>query len=123
MAYEASSEGQIRRAEPGPSTKPGYVLAQQDGGGRQGNYLRVTLCHDGKQKTWNVHVLVAMAFHGDRRDEGLTVDHRDTDTYNNRPRNLRWMCPLDNSTRPSEKRTPARDIEMVTSERTAGDVF
>jgi hypothetical protein len=126
--YAASSEGDIRREVRGAppyehNGRPGHVLSQQPGGGRQRCYMRVVLSHNGVRKTWNVHVLVAMAFHGDRRAEGLTVDHVNGDTSVNRSSNLRWINGSRNSANGSNKRWRARDLEVATSERTVGDVF
>jgi hypothetical protein len=101
----------------------GNILSQQPGGGREGRYMRVGLSHGGVRKTWNVHTLVAMAFHGDRRADGLTVDHCNGDTSVNRSANLRWIGGSENSANGSNKRWRARDLDVATSERTVGDVF
>lgn len=104
----------------------GHELSESAGGGREGNYLRVVLSHEGKKKTWNVHILVAIAFHGDRREEGLVVDHVNEETHDNRPSNLRWFCPSANCARGARKRwgTRSQDLEVAGArERQPGDVF
>ena len=56
---------------------------------------RVCLWKDGKEKTYLVARLVAMAWcHGYR--EGLTVDHIDGNPENNRASNLEWVSLADN---------------------------
>lgn len=102
--YSASSEGDIRRDAGGRGAQVGCNLAQHPGGGRMGNYLRVSLSIDGIRKTWNVHVLVAIAWHGDRRSEGMTVDHRNENSEDNPPSNLRWLPGPLNSSLGSKKR-------------------
>lgn len=102
--YAASSDGRIRREDPGRGAMVGHVLAQHGGGGRRGKYLRVSLSIDGKRMTRNVHMLVAIAFHGDRRAEGMTVDHADEDPENNVASNLRWIPSRHNYRNGSLKR-------------------
>lgn len=48
--------------------------------------------------TANVHVhrIVASAFWGDHKKEGMVVDHRDTNRCNNRSENLHWVTRLEN---------------------------
>jgi hypothetical protein len=43
-----------------------------------------------------IHGVVATAFHGPRPTEWHVVDHIDSDKYNNRPENLRWITNLEN---------------------------
>ena len=83
--YEASTKGRIRRKE------TGKILKTFPGGGRTGDYYRLQICMDGQRKTFNVHVLVAIAFHGDKRSDGFHVDHINGDHENNSPENLRWI--------------------------------
>ena len=44
-----------------------------------------------------VHRIVATAFHGKPENPNLVVDHIDTNRYNNRPENLRWLTRLENA--------------------------
>ncbi len=88
--YEVSSEGRVRsidridsmgRHHPSCVCKPCY-----DGGK---NYLHVSLYKDGRQKSVNVHRLVAKAFLP--TVAGLNeVNHKDEDKTNNRASNLEW---------------------------------
>lgn len=59
-----------------------------------GDYLKVWLCKDGKQKLKKVHRLVAEAFVPG--DHSLTVNHIDGDKLNNTPSNLEWISHSDN---------------------------
>ena len=59
-----------------------------------GDYLKVWLCQDGKQKLKKIHRLVAEAFVPG--DHSLTVNHIDGDRLNNTPSNLEWISHSDN---------------------------
>jgi len=103
--YRVSNEGRVMRVEGKDSLgrhKARRILSEQPGGGREGNYMRVGLCRKGSRRTFNVHILVAMAWL-DGENLG-SVDHIDEDTSNNSARNLRWMGLSDNSARGSRKR-------------------
>ena len=54
------------------------------------NYPKVTLCKDGIQKTYLIHVLVATAFIPNP-DNLPVVHHRDNNPHNNRVENLEWV--------------------------------
>lgn len=43
-----------------------------------------------------VHIIVALAFHGEPEMQGMVVDHIDSNRCNNRPENLRWLTKLEN---------------------------
>lgn len=84
--YEASSLGRIRRAVDGRVKKAGDLIAQT--GSR---YRYVVLCPVGHpRRTIQVHILVAMAFHGLAPSSEHEVAHWDGDGLNNRAANLRW---------------------------------
>src|SRR4030066_272565 len=103
--YEASSKGRIRvkpriiikkHSRTGKLVEfsyPGKELVQSVG---FGGYLYVTLGVDGKTIKKTVHILVALAFHGDR-PEGMVVCHNNGCATDNRPENLRWGTHLDNA--------------------------
>ncbi len=44
-----------------------------------------------------VHIIVAIAFHGNPPTQQHIVDHIDTNRQNNRPENLRWLTKLENA--------------------------
>ena len=43
-----------------------------------------------------VHQVVASAFWGHKKSEGMVVDHKDTNRCNNRAENLHWVTKLEN---------------------------
>jgi hypothetical protein len=91
--YEASSEGQIRRAVGGSGASPLRVLKLTP---RPDGYLRVTLyADDGRMHTKQVHRMVCAAFHGPKWDRHAC--HRDGEKTNNAATNLYWGTPLDNA--------------------------
>ena len=91
--YEVSSFGRIRRIYPWSNTFIGKILKpQRDSGG----YLHVGLSVNGTVKTVLVHQLVAESFIGPR-PEGLIINHKDGNKYNNYADNLEYLSYLDNS--------------------------
>lgn len=102
--YEASSKGRIRCVprKVRRVSKTGNVFYVQwnsrilrPGQSTNGLYLIVGLSRKGKIKSWNVHVLVARAFHGPC-PKGKEVRHLDGDGHNNRPGNLCYGTKLEN---------------------------
>ncbi len=89
--YEASSCGNIRRLLACRGATAGRVLKQS----LRGEYLAVSLYRNDRKRKYDVHVLVASAFHGVRQSE-LIVNHRDTNKRNNRADNLEWVTPAGN---------------------------
>ena len=90
--YEASNLGRIRRALDGRVKKAGDLIAQT---GKR--YRYVGLCPIGHpRRTIQVHILVAMAFHGLAPSPDHEVAHWDGDGLNNRAENLRWALPVEN---------------------------
>lgn len=63
-------------------------------------YKQVNLCKNGKQKTFTVHKLVAMAFLGERPKENngraYDVNHKDGDKTNNALSNLEYITKKEN---------------------------
>lgn len=47
--------------------------------------------------THRVHIICAIAFHGERDSKAFVVDHIDTNRCNNRKDNLRWLTRLENA--------------------------
>jgi hypothetical protein len=65
-----------------------------------GRYLVVSLQSNGKQKTYQVHVLIAMAFHGHIPcGYKVVVDHKDNNPLNNRADNIRLTTNRENSSK------------------------
>ena len=94
--YDVSSLGRIRRAlDSKPTTRsgPGFILKHVLNGH---GYPNITLCRDGKQRSFGVHQLVCRAFHGPPPFEGAEVAHGDGDKRNPRESNLRWATHAEN---------------------------
>ena len=83
-------------------------------------YLKVTLCKDGKVKTYKVHRLVATAFI-ENPDNLKEINHKDEDKINNCVENLEWCTRVYNcnygtrSKRSAEKHSkPVIGIHKIT---------
>lgn len=70
-----------------PLRRSGRLLAQNVS--KRTGRPAVCLSRDGGCRTFQVQVLVCIAFHGPRPD-GMQVCHNDGDPLNNRSSNLRW---------------------------------
>lgn len=89
--YQASSEGRIRSHVRDPLGQPMALLLNP-----ANRYLTAGPTPvGGKQKWVPVHVLVALAFHGER-PHGMEVRHLDGDRLNNRADNLAWGTHAEN---------------------------
>lgn len=84
--YEASSHGRVRRVSSGRILKHGSVYG----------YPFVSLCHNGKNKTRRINIIIAEAFLGQRPFQEAIVAHNDGDKTNNLVSNLRWASATDN---------------------------
>ena len=86
--YEVDEEGQIYRTGKSNSTWVGRQVTQRVN--PRDGYLE---CHlskpEQRNKSFKVHVVVCMAWHGPR-PPGQQVRHLDGDKYNNRGDNLAW---------------------------------
>lgn len=78
--YEVSEDGRVFSLITGKEKK---TFMSSNG------YKRVTLWHNGKQKKYSVHRLVAMAFL-DNPNDYPQVNHIDGNKLNNRLENLEW---------------------------------
>jgi hypothetical protein len=103
--YDVSSFGRVRSLP---------RIVEVSAGGRKGRHLKpvsgrilalardtfgyplVCLMRDGKQYNRTVHRLVCEAFHGPR-PPGHFAAHNDGSADNNRPDNLRWALPVENT--------------------------
>lgn len=86
--YEVSSEGLVRNRSTGRILAP---CTQKRGG-----YLAVSLWQNNRGKTWPVHQLVALSFHGPRPSSSHDAAHRDGDKLNNRRENVQWLTKAEN---------------------------
>lgn len=89
--YDISKYGDVRQARTREGRVKGRILKSENEHG----YRRVTLCIDGRQKHYFVHVLVAHAFIGPK-PEGKEVNHKDRNRSNNYYRNLGYLTPVQN---------------------------
>lgn len=90
--YEISNTGQVRSL----CGRYGKLNTLKQGVGSRG-YLLVTLCNHGKQKSVNVHRLVADAFIPNP-DNLPCVNHKDENKTNNNVSNLEWCSFFYNNT-------------------------
>ena len=79
--YQVSDMGNVRNVKYNRNLKPT---------GDTRGYLKVELCKDGKQASFKVHRLVALAFIPNP-DNKREVDHINTIKTDNRVSNLRWF--------------------------------
>lgn len=86
--YEISNMGNIRNKK---TKKPIHQTL-----GREGRYMSVYLCNDGKENTQRVHRLVAKAFVPNPDDKPM-VNHIDGNKTNNRSDNLEWCTARENN--------------------------
>lgn len=97
-SYEVSSEGRVRSLDRLVTDR---IRTRRLSGrlrclkmGR--HYWELTLSRGGVQRTHHVHQLVCEAFHG-RRPKGAVVRHLNGQHTDNRPENLRWGTPKENT--------------------------
>ena len=64
--------------------------------GRRTEYSNVTICANGKTKTYAIHRLVAI-YYIPNPENKRTVDHIDRNPLNNHVSNLRWATDLEQS--------------------------
>ncbi len=92
-SYGVTANGDVVRIAAGGGAQVGRVLRPALRG--KSGYLCVNLWENGKGKTWFVHEIVALTFHGPRpaRHE---VAHNDGNKLHNHYTNLRWATRSDN---------------------------
>ena len=92
--YQASSLGRIRSLDRIVPHKHGSRFQKgkirKAGISRKTGYLSLPLNRKGEEKTYPVHVLVALVFIGPRPSDGHDIDHIDGNRLNNRADNLRY---------------------------------
>lgn len=62
---------------------------------KRGNYFRVQLCKNGKDKKFAIHRLVAFMFIPNPLNK-TQINHIDENTFNNNDSNLEWCTPSEN---------------------------
>jgi hypothetical protein len=116
--YEASSEGQIRRADTGHILKS--MLRLRDG------YYQVDLCIEGRRHTRVVHALVCEAFHGPRPPSGnpraFHAAHLNGRKAENTPGNLAWVTARENMMHKFRHGTQPVGVQISHSVLTEADV-
>lgn len=87
--YEASSFGRIRGIFGcNAHSEPRILATSLDERGYSKIYI---IGPDGKKLTTRTHILVCLAFHGEKPTPVHTVNHKDGNKVNNVPENLEWM--------------------------------
>lgn len=89
-AYDVSSLGRVRR---GGRIRKLHVRNS----GQAHGYPILTLSQEGRRKTMFVHALVCRAFHGEPPSDKHVVAHNNGIRDDNRPENLRWATPKENT--------------------------
>jgi hypothetical protein len=91
--YEASDLGQIRAVKSRVKSKQGLPLVPWivERNGRRAAYVQL-----GRGNKQLVHRLVCLAFHGEPTEEQSDCCHKDHDSLNNTPANLRWDTHANN---------------------------
>lgn len=116
--YEISTEGRVKKKATGK-----ILVSTDDSRG----YPAVTLIDDDKQRTKNVHRMVAETFIPNP-DNKRTVNHKDGNKRNNHISNLEWNTLSENVThayrtglkhRPDNAGSPKRKVRIVET----GEVF
>ena len=93
--YEASSDGRIRNA------KTHKIMSTCKSHQGYNGYYQVGLVKDGftrNRVTRKVHILVCLAFVGEKPTELHTVNHKNGNKFDNRPENLEWMTRSEQAT-------------------------
>lgn len=110
--YEVSTAGRVKKKSTGK-----VLTSTVDSRG----YPAVTIFSDGKQRTKNVHRLVAETFIPNP-DDKLTVNHKDGNKRNNHISNLEWNTLSENvkhayatglKKRPDNCGSPKRKVRIV----------
>lgn len=93
--YEVSSLGRVRRIAPYRTTTPGRILSVNID---EHGYARTAISFDGVGvKSAQIHRLVLMAFVGLPPSEQHLGAHWNGVRNDNRPENLRWATPKENT--------------------------
>ena len=115
--YQASSEGNIRRASPG-GWAPVKVLTNR---GPNGKNHMVNLYADGRRQQTTVLRLVALAFFPERMTEGAVVAHRNGLHSDNSARNVLILTHEQNGRRAAGNRR--RAVRKVAGDGTVLEIY
>lgn len=91
--YEVSLHGVIRRLAAGKGTRALRPLRPSI---RTDGYMYVSLCAEGKARSFPIHRLVATAFLGPPSSDRFFTNHRDGNKVNNELSNLEWASRSEN---------------------------
>lgn len=96
--YMAGTDGQIysRTKYKGFGRKEYVDWYPLKGHATKKGYRSISMCHENRKVTKNVHRLVCLAFHGEPATKALQVRHLDGNPENNRPENLSWGTQIEN---------------------------
>lgn len=97
--YEVSNQGRVKRVAGGQGARKGLIRKLSVH--RQG-YLAIALHHKTHHKVFKVHRLVAAAFIG-LCPFGYEVNHKNGIKADNRPENLEYVTPAENTRHAIEK--------------------
>lgn len=93
--YEVSSIGRVRRSSADLGrTRRGRIIRTFR---RKTGHRTVVLCSNGRTKNAKVHRLMCRAFHGPPPSPGHLAAHENGDPGDNRPDNIYWATPAQNS--------------------------
>ncbi len=87
-SYAVTPHGDVVRISTGAILRP----APRNGSG----YLAVSLWESGKGRSWFVHQIVALTFHGPRPSPKHDASHDDGNKLNNDFTNIRWKTKVEN---------------------------
>lgn len=115
--YQASDTGKIRTHENKTTqTKKHGIRKWKQRELKQkvskDNCHRVSLWKDGKEKTWLVHRLVALAFLEKPNDKDY-INHIDGDRHNNHIKNLEWCNHQENSNHAFDNGLAKTNFEVI----------
>lgn len=96
--YMAGSDGQIysRTKYAGFGRKEYVDWYPLKGHKNSKGYMSITMCHENRKVTRNIHRAICSAFHGAPRSKAMQVRHLDGNPQNNTPKNLTWGTQSEN---------------------------
>ncbi len=87
-AYLVCDDGRVLRKD-----RTGWLAPHLS---KLGNYPSVSLCADGKMRTWTIHRLIALTFLGNPPSPEHEVAHQDGKSINSNIDNIRWKTRVEN---------------------------